>query len=1278
LVINFSKINLTERPCFILRNLDGTAIGYLKNILNPTGKLCYNEVSEINFEYPSQINGEKLDEYDLLTGMRIIDVQNFGLFLLRNPVETDNGIVKRKECTAYSLEYELTNKNISLEEGTYNFWNPLTPDSTILGIILSEAKSWSVGTVSTNLIGKYRTFSVDNRNIYDWMKSDLQETYGCIFDFDTYNRKINVRSINDIVLQKPVYLSTKNLIKEIEIEENTDDLVTALDVYGADGVTIRSVNPMGTNRIYNLDSYMNSNYFSSQIIERWTQWKSTFESYQQTYYQIVVARNMQISRYTVEEGILADLQGELLGLESKKAVIIQAIAIDEAVESELQAINDEIDAKNTEISKQQEILKQVQDEIDSYSEQLKEINNKTSLSSFFSDDELIILDRYFKCGSLTDSTFVATTTNSYASDTKTVRDISSIFNITEITSITKTPYLDDITFYIIHGGSINFSNADISLNAEVVNGTLQVNNDMSFVLSLYLNQGSVDDTDFSGGTLSMTGTLSTDVISTDTSIQFKTTSSTIYMTQDVTEYQRMSVEQELFEYGYEYLERLSSPTYYFSVSSANFLALNDFIQFANEFELGEKVYIHTSSGVLTPIAVAVSIDFDNLSDFTIDFGNSFSLNDSSFKLEDLLDQSVSMGASLDFNQYNYSNFVNSGAKTQVKNFMTNAIDTMKNRILSGDQEQITIDRAGLRCRKYDENSGTYSPKQIWLAHNALMFTNDNWDSATIGIGEFIDKNLGSMFGIVAPAIVGTILAGSQLVIESEKQDGDVAVFKMDAEGCSLHNASFNLYGNTTGRIDLGATYGIIGGNDKNIMFDYDSNNQPIGVRTENGETVTRISELDLDDAPNANFWIDMYGDVYLKGTIDAVSGVFRGSLEVGGSTAFRVDKQGNLKIGGTDTNPNFSVDANGNLVSKSANIKGRIDASSLYINGKNILTNCDDGSATDSSQIASKYLELYGITIYNASTGGISFSVSDSGAVTINGNVTMGAGSSINWATVQEINPTSSLAYVRANSAYNLADNAFTNAGNAYDRADAAISDAAYALNFAQNNACNDRNIFSVLTSGGSKFGIFSDSDSNRLLLNANYIRSGTIDADIITLGSSWGGFCCAVGNDGINNTYGAMMYGSNSQYYFIATNLGVRMQARNTGITCMATRIAADVPIDVDSDRRAKNNISDDLSKYKKFFMSLKPSYFKYNNGTSGRYHIGFIAQEVEDALLNSGITTKDFAGIVQSQGDNDISREYDNPYFLRYNEFIALNTYMIQHLYKRIDKLEKIVKGE
>ena len=479
MVIDFSKISLEQRPKFILRNLDDMAIGFLTNILNPSGKFCYNDVSEINFEYPAWMNGEILPEYDLLTGMRIVDVKGYGQFILRNPEETYDGVTKKKKCTGYSLEYEFTNKTISLEEGTYNFWNPFSPDSTVLGIILSEVKSWSVGSVSDDLIGKYRTFSTDGKNIYDWMKSDLQKTYGCIFEFDTYKRKINVRSINDIVNVKPVYLSTSNLIKEIEIKESTDDLVTVLDVNGADGVSIRSVNPMGTNRIYNLDAYMNSSYFSDKMITSWNKWKDTFKSYQEPYYQLVIAQNMQISRYTTEDGVLADLKGELTALESKKAVIIQAIAVDKALQSDLNKVNSQIRSKESEIKQQENLLQSVQNKIDSFKRELKTINERTSFSSFFTQDELIILDRYFRCGSLTDSNFVATSVDSYAVDTETIRGLSAIFNIVNATSVTKTPYGDDITFYIVRGGSINTNNSNVTIDSKIVHGTLQVNVDLN-------------------------------------------------------------------------------------------------------------------------------------------------------------------------------------------------------------------------------------------------------------------------------------------------------------------------------------------------------------------------------------------------------------------------------------------------------------------------------------------------------------------------------------------------------------------------------------------------------------------------------------------------------------------------------------------------------------------------------------------------------------------------------------------------------------------------------
>lgn len=1154
MVVNFSKIDLHKRPNFIVRNFDGKAIGVLGQIINPTADIRYNEISQISFEYPSHVNGKKLNEYDLLTGMRIIDVEGFGQFTLHNPEENDKGVKSSKICSGYSLEYEFTNKSISLEEGTYNFWNPFAPDSTILGIILSEMPSWNLGTVSTRLIGKYRTFSVDGVSIYDFMKSDLEKTYECVFDFDTYKREINVRSKYDVVPTKPVYIATNNLAKEIVVEENIDDLFTVLDVNGAEGVDIRSVNPMGENRIYNLDSYMTEEYFSASIIQKWNNWKLTFENYQTLYYSLVVAQNMQISRYATESAVLTDLQGELTGLESQKAALLQAVAMDSSLNSKLSTINSQIQAKENQITSQKNLLTQIKSQANSYTSQLKQINKETAFSSFFTDNELKILDRYFKCGSLTDSSFVASEVDSYSSESSVVRNFSSTFEIENCTTVRMSTYTNDITFYTIRGGSINVNNAQFKLNSEVVSGTLQVNRDNTFVMSLYLSRGTINDNKFPSGTLSLTGRLYTNVSYTDTSIRFNTSSTTAYMTYETSEYQRMSIAWDLYEYGKEVLDIKAYPVYHFTVDSSNFFAIDDFVSFAKEFTLGERIYLHLSMGVIEPIVTGISIDFDDLTQLELEFASDFQVKNGKFSWLDNLDQSVSVSKTLDFNQFNYSNFVNSGANTNIKKFMESALDTMKNMILSGTHNEITIDQAGLRCRKYDEASGGYSPKQIWMAHNALMFTNDGWNTATIGIGEFVDKNLGSLYGIVTPALVGTILAGNNLIIESEKTDGGIAIFKMDGEGASLHNASFNLYGSTGGRIDLGAVFGIVGGGDKNTMFYYNSKGQPTGVRTEKNRSVTRIANLASGDVPNANFWIDMYGDVYLKGVIDAVGGIFRGSLEVGGPTAFRVDSQGNLSIGGTATNPNFYVDANGNVRAKSADIKGRIDASSLYVGGKNILTNTTGSNhlATGNSKISSDYLDLYGITIRNKATNAVTFQVSDSGVITINGNVTMGAGSKIEWSTVDQIGEDPSVTNLRNTVNNRVSDlqldmtNMQNNINHQFNLITQDvdykmswmqddINDLSYNLNLVKNNMLSQWEVQNIAST------VITDKLIQAPTIQGAYIQGGTMQGVRFYLGS-FGSIYDGYGSDGINWT--ELIQIESSRGIAISARDGLRLEA--------------------------------------------------------------------------------------------------------------------------------------
>lgn len=104
----------------------------------------------------------------------------------------------------------------------------------------------------------------------------------------------------------------------------------------------------------------------------------------------------------------------------------------------------------------------------------------------------------------------------------------------------------------------------------------------------------------------------------------------------------------------------------------------------------------------------------------------------------------------------------------------------------------------------------------------------------------------------------------------------------------------------------------------------------------------------------------------------------------------------------------------------------------------------------------------------------------------------------------------------------------------------------------------------------------------------------------------------------------------------------------------------------------------------YERFFSLLRPTRYRMNNGRSGRFHVGFIAQDVEEALEAAGLTSMDFAGFIKSpiherelpNGEEDESSPItDYGYALRYQEFAALNTHMIQRLMQRVDELEKRV---
>ena len=106
-------------------------------------------------------------------------------------------------------------------------------------------------------------------------------------------------------------------------------------------------------------------------------------------------------------------------------------------------------------------------------------------------------------------------------------------------------------------------------------------------------------------------------------------------------------------------------------------------------------------------------------------------------------------------------------------------------------------------------------------------------------------------------------------------------------------------------------------------------------------------------------------------------------------------------------------------------------------------------------------------------------------------------------------------------------------------------------------------------------------------------------------------------------------------------------------------------------SDRNEKFDILPMAEVYGQIFDSLIPVTFKYVHNSNERTHLGLVAQDVKEAILAAGLTTKEFAGYCEWKNEDD-----SIGCGLRYSEFVAINIYEIQKLKARVKELEEKLK--
>lgn len=229
-----------------------------------------------------------------------------------------------------------------------------------------------------------------------------------------------------------------------------------------------------------------------------------------------------------------------------------------------------------------------------------------------------------------------------------------------------------------------------------------------------------------------------------------------------------------------------------------------------------------------------------------------------------------------------------------------------------------------------------------------------------------------------------------------------------------------------------------------------------------------------------------------------------------------------------------------------------------------------------------------------------------------------------------------------------------------------------------------------------------SDLADGNTVIDGACIQTGQISADYIKLGGAmevyrttssnacggYIGYMTGMSASGAA-TAGIGIADDTESAVVICTNAGARMGYDGNGtvvctsgkVTLTANSIVANGTLKdssgavITSDRNAKKDIGyKKFADYIKIFDLLKPAVYRLKGGT--RRHLGFIAQDVEDAVKASGISTDDFAALCID--------EEDGSYGLRYNEFIPLLTakiqqqdQVIQALLNRVAALEEVVKN-
>lgn len=970
------------------------------NVVTPTVVLCHRNKHKIGAIYPisewsitpdmynknecsfkvyKEVNGIATPLWDQIKDLKVIYIPEYNEYFqisidktqtnetVKTITGSNLGIAELSQTMLYDIEIN-TEDDIARDAYKMAYiYDPTDISSSLLGRVLSKAPHYKIKHVDASLCKLVRSFSINDKSIYDFLTGDLADELNCLVWVDSYDRSISIydlenscpkcghRAENETVCSKcrttmtrgygeyfNVPVSNDNLSDSITVTTKDDEVKNTFRIQGGDDVinaAIRAVNPNGTEYINRFAAFQTED-MSKELIDQINAYQELYESKRKPYKEIMnglydtidqilyLTSSMMPSPETDDTDAnkeLAKLTADNLGMIAVQNLRVAGVTtVNNAVKSMADiymSAGYKVEIASSTYSNQvwngRFKVTSVDDE------------NDTAING--SDITLLITDDY--------ETFITQKIQKIL-DKQDMSDEEydwTKYGLNRLSSFSDA-YQSCIDMLIDSGVGDPNHEFYTSIYLVYYNKKLEVDKEIQVREAQIKEQEDKEakyekQRDNIQSELNFEKYLGKDLYSEYCLYRREDTyQNDNYISDGLSNSEILSKAEELLEVAQKEIVKASELQVDLSTDVGNIWTINEFKDVLDQWICGNWIRVICDDDIYKLRLLNYTIKDSAFSKISCDFSSVLKVSDGISDIKSVLDSAKSMAGSYESVKRQAKNAQETG-KT-VSEWVEHGMNATAVAIRDSDSQSITYDNHGLLARTYDDITGEYEPEQLKVVNNTLAITDDNWKTVKAAIEKIHyedPKHPGDMlsaYGVLGETIIGKLLLGEALGIYN-----DGGSLKFDKNGLSISNGTNSF---------------VVNPNDETL----------ISLSNNNGKIL----------------WVDTKGGLHLRGdgsglditSNEAISGVSSAISQLNDEIVLKVDDNGRLatvKLG-ADVNEGTVVQIGADSINLTAEETiNFLSGGEINLSGKNISIKSDNFNVTPDGTVIMNKANITGGTL---------------------------------------------------------------------------------------------------------------------------------------------------------------------------------------------------------------------------------------------------------------------------------------------------------------------------